>query len=559
MENYFDEFITYRNGKAGLITGLCEQIGVNEIFSKYLTQPTGRPPEIPYEILAQMMLVNIADDHHPLSRLDEYFEEVDLEAIFGTRMDPEKINDDRFGGFLDLMHNAGCSEILSEIAVKAFERYGIKLGNINFDTTSKIMWGRYETVDGVQGVVDITYGYSKQNRPDKRQIKISMGTSEGICVDGLVLNGNMDDKTFNIDNLDRADEIRKRFKMTTSEFFYIADSAAFTQKFLEKAGLLNIKIITRMPDQVNETKAAIEQAARNLEHMRKIEIPTSTEPAIYYISEDTCTYYDTELKMAICYSENLESTKRKTVEKRVEKELVALEKLIKQMDKRSFACQEDAQLEIEKLKKQEISKVKYHNVEISVDEIQVKRRGRPSKTPQNDVTKSSYALNIRIYKDAEHIEDTITKECIFVVVSNDLSLSAEAILREYKTQSAVERKFQFLKSPQFVNSLYVDSPKRVEAIGYMMLILMLILSIAEHVVRRGLKQDNRTIIGPGKVKMKKPSLLAIYRMFYSVATTARIDGHGKIRRKYQKPLKDNVMTVMDYLGIPEDFYIRSST
>ena len=559
MEKYFDQVTTFRNGKAGLITGLCEQIGVNDVFNKFLTQPTGRPPEIAYDVLAQMMLVNIADDHHPLSRLDEYFEDVDLESIFGIRIDPAKINDDRFGGFLDLMYNAGCGEILSEIAVRAFARYGIKLGNINFDTTSKIMWGRYETAEGEQGVIDITYGYSKQNRPDKRQIKISMGTSEGVCVDGLVMSGNMDDKTFNIDNLDRAAEIRKRFKTAAAEFFYIADSAAFTQKFLEKANLLGIKIITRMPDQVNETKAAIEYAARNIEHMQRIEIPTSTEPAVYYISEDTCTYYDTELKMAICYSENLESTKRKTVERKVDKELSALEKLVKQMDKRSFACEEDAHFEIEKLKKQEISKVKYHHVEISVDEVKVKRRGRPSQIPQNDVIKSSYTLNIKIHKDSEHIENTITKECIFVVVSNELSLNAEAILREYKTQSAVERKFQFLKSPQFVNSLYVDSPKRVEAIGYMMLILMLILSIAEYVVRRGLKEDNRTIIGPGKVKMKRPSLMAIYRMFYTVAINVYLEKPGRIRRKYCKPLRDNVMTVMKYLGIPEDFYIRSST
>lgn len=282
-----------------------------------------------------------------------------------------------------------------------------------------------------------------------------------------MLSGNLDDKRFNIDNLDRAADLRERFESASEEFFYIADSADFTQKFLEKASLLCIKIITRMPDQVNETKTAIEYAACNLEHMQRIETPTSTKPTVYYISEDTCAYYHTELNMAICYSKNLENTKRKKVEKRVNKELIALEKLIKEMDKLSFACQEDACLEIEKLKKEEISKIKYHNVELCVDEVNVKRRGRPSKAPQNDAAKSSFILNITVCKDSECVENTTTKECIFVVVLNELSLNVEAILREYKTQSAVERKFQFLKSPQFVNSLYVDSPLRVKAIGYM--------------------------------------------------------------------------------------------
>lgn len=504
-----------------------------------------------------MMLVNIADDHHPLSRMHDYFEDLDLEAIFGMRVDPGKINDDRFGGFLDLMQNAGCSSILSEIAVRAFKRYGIKLGNVNFDTTSKVMWGQYETPEGTQGVVDISFGYSKQNRPDKKQIKLSTGTTQGICIDGQVLSGNQDDKRFNIDNLDRAAELRERFESAANEFFYIADSAAFTKEFLEKAQRLEVKVITRMPDQIKETKAAIEYAAANLTSMTRIEIPTSTKPAVYRIAESSCSYYDTPLKMAVCYSENLESTKRQTIEKRVAKELDTLEKLIKRIEKRSFACREDAQLEIEKLQKQDFSKIKYHRIEISMDEVTVKRRGRPSKTPENDIAKTTFDLVIDLQKDIESIENAITKECIFVVVSTEMSMSAEAILREYKTQSAVERKFQFLKSPQFVNALYVDSPKRVEAIGYLMLILMLILSVAEYVVRRELESEKKTIIGPGNVKMSRPSLVAIHGIFFSVVTSTVTIGKV-VHRGYNKPLRDNVRMVMRYLGIPEDLFVRGA-
>lgn len=555
MDIRFDQIKSYTNGKAGLITGLCEQIGVNDVFDQHLTQPTGRPPEIPYGTLAQMMLVNIADDHHPLSRMHDYFEEVDIETIFGMRIDTSKINDDRFGGFLDLMQNAGCSTILSEIAVRAFKRYGIKLGNVNFDTTSKVMWGQYETPEGIEGVVDVSFGYSKQNRPDKKQIKLSMGTTEGICIDGQVLSGNKDDKRFNIDNLDRAAELRERFESATDEFFYIADSAAFTKEFLEKAQRLNVKVITRMPDQINETKTAIESAAANLESMTRVEIPTSTKTSVYRIIESNCSYYNTALKMAVCYSENLETTKRQTIEKRVDKEFDTLEKLIKRIEKRSFACREDAELEIEKLQKQDFSKIKYHSIEISMEETTVNRRGRPSKTPEKDITKTTFDLILNIQKNTESIENAITKECIFVVVSTEMSMSAEAILREYKTQSAVERKFQFLKSPQFVNAFYVDSPKRVEAIGYLMLILMLILSVAEYVVRRELKTEQKIIIGPGNIKMSRPSLAAIHGIFVSVVTST-VTIEKTVHRGYHKPLKDNVRTVMRYLGIPDNLFIR---
>jgi transposase len=96
------------------------------------------------------------------------------------------------------------------------------------------MWGEYKTAEGTTGVIDVSFGYSKQKRPDKKQIKMSLGTSNGIGVDGQVLSGSLDDKTFNVDNLDRANELKKAFGVE-GEFFYIADSAAFTEKFLIKA------------------------------------------------------------------------------------------------------------------------------------------------------------------------------------------------------------------------------------------------------------------------------------------------------------------------------------
>jgi hypothetical protein len=66
MMNY-NNIKPHFDGKAGLISGLAQQIGLDKIFNDALERHTGRPVEIPYGTLAQMMLINIADDHHPLS------------------------------------------------------------------------------------------------------------------------------------------------------------------------------------------------------------------------------------------------------------------------------------------------------------------------------------------------------------------------------------------------------------------------------------------------------------------------------------------------------------
>jgi|GEM_PF-2786417 len=91
-----------------------------------------------------------------------------------------------------------------------------------------------------------------------------------------------------------------------------------------------------------------------------------------------------------------------------------------------------------------------------------------------------------------------------------------------------------------------------------MLICMLMLSIAEHVVRRGLAQDNDQIIGPGKVKMKKPTQRAIYDTFYSVRIRVVYHPDKPWERSFAYPLRESLQKILKYLQIPENTFIKGS-
>jgi len=97
---------TYSVGKEGFIVALCEALGVTEIFNQTLNSTNGRPVDIPYGVVAMMMMVNMCHDHMPISRLKDYYEYTDLEGLFHQPISLDQINDDRFGGFLDLFHEA---------------------------------------------------------------------------------------------------------------------------------------------------------------------------------------------------------------------------------------------------------------------------------------------------------------------------------------------------------------------------------------------------------------------------------------------------------------------
>lgn len=121
--------------------------------------------------------------------------------------------------------------------------------------------------------------------------------------------------------------------------------------------------------------------------------------------------------------------------------------------KRSFACEADAKKEIDEIQKFKVKKFKHHILDCYIEAKAVKKVGRPSQKEYEK--KYEYVLRFDIYKNTVKIQDALEEACTFVLASNDLEISGEVLLIEYKTQSSVEKKFQQLKSPDFINSLYI--------------------------------------------------------------------------------------------------------
>jgi len=545
---------TYTDGRFQLFVGLCEKIGLPQIINKHMEKATGRPMDIPPGIEAMILMAPMAEEgYKPLYQLKDYYRTKDLEGIFHFPVKEEQIKDDRFGYFLDVFHEAGCRTIFSEVCANALLSYGIRIKNINYDTTSFVMWGDYETVEGKTGVINIDFGHSKDRRPDKKQIKMAIGTGDGTIVDAKVLSGNTDDKTFNEKNIDDAEQLLDRLQIDKSDFYYIADSALFSEDNITKMKAAKMKFITRVPDNIKEAKALIEKGVS--ENGKKVVYRNAHNKDVGYIVEDSTGFYQEHaLKYAIIYSTALEPAKAKNTEKKVEAEKNRLEREINKYQKRIFACVEDAEREKALIEDKKLLKANFHTLNITMIPVEKKRRGRPSQDPSKSLTTTEYKLCITSQQDDASIKEHIRKESTFVLTSNDLELSAEAMLLEYKTQSNVEKRFQQLKNPHFVNAIYLDKPERVEALAYLILLTIMILSVMEQVVRKGLKIENETVIGTGNKIKKQPTQLMILRIFYNILYQCYIDNNGKTVRRLLEPLNTSQAKIIRYLDISESTF-----
>ena len=160
-----------------------------------------------------------------------------------TRYTAEMLNDDAIGRVLDRIYEYGTWKIFSEVCVEAFRSYGIDASVVHHDTTSVSVWGEYAPAP--QDPLRITFGHSKDKRPDLKQFMISLLCVEGnLPCHGGILDGNAADKKTNGKILDELPRIMARHG--AKEFTYVADAALATKENLSLMGD-DIRFITRLP------------------------------------------------------------------------------------------------------------------------------------------------------------------------------------------------------------------------------------------------------------------------------------------------------------------------
>jgi len=163
-------------GRIDLVIEILRKIKFDQIIKDWCRENGKHEPDIPYEVIGLLMMANLMNGQEPLYNIFNAFtgkNNYDFKGTFGMDIPLEKLNDDRFGNFLDLIQEMNPRELFTQVMVRSMTTYGIKLTDINYDTTSKIMWGEYETPSGSQvSTIDIGFGHSKQKRSDKKQLKM---------------------------------------------------------------------------------------------------------------------------------------------------------------------------------------------------------------------------------------------------------------------------------------------------------------------------------------------------------------------------------------------------
>jgi transposase len=463
-----------------------------------------------------------------------------------------EFHDVRLGRMLDAIWDAGPERLLSAIALRIVEWSKLELGTLHFDTTSLSFYGAYEEdmddtwAPELEGVLDprqvpardprgedtrdgdgrdapvVTYGYAKNRRHDLKQILFGMVVAGdgGVPLYGRALDGNASDITAAAEFLDH---LRRQIPDPRGQVF-VADSKGWAPPALECVRQHQLRLLSRLP---RSTRLAGETVARLdldyasclLKHYHKdrkrwswvayagfdevysftIDEPVLDQQGKPQTGEDgqplmhTCRH-TLPVRVVACYSSELYRQKAETLGAITKREEVRSARLIRRLGQRLFACAADAQAEIDALVAKQpfitltlagtVTRREIHN--------RRSRRGRPAKgeTPPSPDIRYTIALTVTPASPTENAS-RLQREATYVLIRNRIDgweITDEQMVATYSKQWRVEHAFSWLKSGAAINPMFVQTPRRIQALCFLYTLALMIHALVQRNLRRYLKQ-----------------------------------------------------------------------
>ena len=376
-------------GHLPVVKEYAKRIGLVETINQMVDTQMELSPGM--AILA--MVLDTLSGWSPLYRLIEFFEEKDTEILLGEAVEPSRFCDTNLGRAMDKIFKTGTLKIFSRIAQNALVEFDVDPRRLNFDTTSVSVYGDYDLEDPP---FQITYGHSKDKRPDLKQFLISM-----LCVDrnipilGVTRDGNASDKTLNNELLTNISKHMSRHGLSPGAYVYIADSAFVTPDNLEKADGNSTWFLSRLPATYNECTRAITEAVAADDW---IDIgPLAENPhyekrkaAHYKAYETSVLLHGKTYRAIVVHSSAHDKRRHKRIDRLLKQDFKELEQTCKEATATSFFCLADAQSAANKLVHTADST--YHRITTHIEKIPKYGRGRPAEGKPRPILRYDYVL-----------------------------------------------------------------------------------------------------------------------------------------------------------------------
>jgi hypothetical protein len=492
--------------------------------------------DIPLGTLVEVLIANRLLQPQALFRIGPWAQSAALTDYYG--LTAEQLNDDRLGRALERLASHA-ETIQAALVLNAIDRFGLDVTQVHYDLTTVELYGAYEATEGQPPAPRPTYGRTKSGRKHVKQIQLGLDVTGdgGVPVGHLPLDGNAAEVTSHLDNLKLLGRTLPRGKL-----LYIGDTKLDAPKNLLTIAARKGQFLCGgvLSPQLQERYLGLRDRLRPVDYFPASQAKRPPEERDRYRATEVAEHLDGEVdgkpvgldyRMVFVWSQAKARQEATTRERHAGKVRAEFEAVERNLGRYSLTTAEAI------TRRLEAAKGKYPEGGLFTYQLRQARGGQ---------------FHLTWGLDAAALERRQALEGVYVLKTNlpARTHSVAEVLRAYKGQSQVERRFHHLKGPLAVAPVFLKNPDRIAGLLCVLVWALMVLALMERQARRALGDEPLRGLYPEGRPSPSPTGPSLVEALRGLCIVIAHKGDGVVRRLAQPdPVQRRIIRL---LGIDAD-------
>jgi transposase len=486
--------LSWTVGPVPIINRLLQRMRLEEILQQHLP-PDDPRVEVPTVRCLLLLVRNVLLSREPIYGLGEWAERYAPDLLGLTQRQLGQLNDDRVGRSLDRLFDATTPQMLMDVVRQMVTEFDLKLDELHNDSTSISFFGQYEDAaqeDKRRGkpTAAVTYGHSKDHRPDLKQLLYILTVTDdgGVPVYFTTASGNVTDDTTHQETWNLLTQLTGR-----KDFLYVADCKLATSKnlqYIANHGGRFISLLPRTRKESTDFRQRMADAPDKVAWRHVKDILGKDDEVI-----DRVKVCDESLESKEGYRLHWFHSCRKQVrdaasrQKSIERALQELRELDRRLKSprtrfRQRYKVDQAVAEILKTARGG-AWIKVATETIEEESYKQATPGRPGKnTKYVREVRERYQLSITV--DQAQVAADLASDGVFPLITSEQEMSAADVLAAYKRQPIIEKRFSQFKTDFSVAPVYLKEISRIHSLLCIYFLALCVQTLLERELRQAM-------------------------------------------------------------------------
>ncbi len=549
-------------GALPVINAFIDRLGLVGLLEQHLPSADARLKLVPGTAIG-LVVRNLVLGRRPVYALGEWAAGFDPALLGLGAGEGELLNDDRVGRALARLFDADRASLLTALVLGAIAEFGIDVSQLHNDSTSIRFTGAYAEADGRarggKATAAITYGHSKDHRPDLKQLVwiLTVSADGAVPIACRTVDGNTTDDLTHIATWDQLVALTGR-----ADFLYVADSKLATRANMDHIAARGGRFVSVLPASRKEDRQFRDWITGNVpdwaEAIRRPARRHDDGEDLWEVVQAPWSSAEGHRVIWVRASAKIarDAEARRDRIARAIADLDGLNQRLtspKRRIKTTVAVQQAAQAAL--VKTGAARWVSFQVTETHEEHYRQEKRGRPGKdTRYRKTTRICHRVGWMV--DEAQVAHDATSDGCFPLITNDRDLTGAQVLIAYKYQPNLEKRHAHLKSTQHVAPMFLRDPARIEALLACHFIAMLIQALIERQIRTAMADHHLAELSlyPEDRGCAAPTATRVLEIFDGLARHHLHDHTGAHLQTFQPALTDLQRQVLDLLDIPQTAY-----